>query len=218
MATTWEVLLANIRLDLQDSGTNKKWSDATIYLYTVDAVRDYSIWFPYRVDRYELTLSGSSYPLPADFVDDIYLEVPENRFLEKREDIPGRKYLDTYRPTYYYIDGGNLYLNGSPLSGESVLLTYQALHDVPTDETDTSFSFTIPDADIEMIRLYVRAQIYENVRTKASRLDQYKPGSGRRDDNPLAKETNLLLDSYYEKLARRIGGGAIKLFRPGKVR
>lgn len=221
MTTTWETLLADLRSDLQDTSTTKpKWSDETLWRFTKDGVYDYSVWFPQRKDRVELTLNGSGlyYDLPADFVEEIALENPEGRFLEKREDMPGRKYSDTYRPVHFFIHGQNLYLNGSALTDEGVFLTYHALHEVPTDETDTTFVFTVPDVDLELIRLYARGQIHEQMRGKTSRLDRFDPGSGRRDDNPLAKETNLLLDAYHDKLARRIGGKAIKLYRPGRVK
>jgi len=219
--TTWADLLADLRSDLQDESTTKpKWSDATLYRFTKDGVYDYSIWFPQRKNRVELSLdgTGSYYVLPTDFVEDITLENPLDRFLEKREDIPGRKYADTYRPVNYFVQGQALYLNGTALSDEGVYLTYNALHDVPTSEADTTFVFTVPERDLELIRLYARAMIHEQMRSKTARLDRFDPGSGRRDDNPLAKETNLILDDYREKITRRIGGRAIRLYRPGRVK
>ena len=218
MSITWETLLADLRRALKDTDTKPKWDDDTLYMYTKDAVRDYSVWFPRRVDRTELTLTGESYPLPTDYLEDIALENPLDRFLERREDIPGRKYSDTFRPVHYFINGGSLYLNGSSIVDEGVYLTYFALHDVPTSETDITFDFTIPLVDIELVRLYVRGMIHEQMRSKTARLDRFDPGSGRRDDNPLALETNLLIEEYYSKLARRIGGGAIRLYRPGSVK
>jgi hypothetical protein len=218
MSITWETLLADLRRDLKDTSSKPKWSDEELYMYTVDAVYDYSVWFPQRKDKVELTESSGSYPLPVDYIEDVTLENPEDRFLEKREDIPGRKYSDTLRPVYYYISGGNLYLNGSSLVDDGIYLTYFALHDIPTSETDTTFVFTVPLVDVELLRLYVRGQVHEQMRSKTARLDRFDPGSGRRDDNPLAKETNLLLSSYYDKVARRIGGGSITLYRPGSVR
>ncbi len=49
--TTWAQLLADIRIDLKDTGTTPRWSDAALYLYAKDAIRDYSSYFPLRVTR-----------------------------------------------------------------------------------------------------------------------------------------------------------------------
>ena len=51
---TWSELLADIRADLQDTGTTPRWSDKTLYVYAKDAMRDYSIWFPQRDDALEI--------------------------------------------------------------------------------------------------------------------------------------------------------------------
>jgi hypothetical protein len=215
--TTWAELLADIRTDLQDAGQTPRWSDDLLFMYAKDAIRDYSEWFPRRVDRTALTLSGSSYPLPADFVSDIFVESPVNTFLEKRQERPGTKYstLNT-RPYYYFIDGGNLYLNGSPR--DDVLLTYYATHPVPSAKDDSAFLITVPDSDIELLRLYVKAQVHSQMRGKTSRLDRFEPGSGRRDDNPLLPEYNSLMQEYLSKISERVTGGSIRLYRPGRVR
>ena len=216
--TTWGTLLTNIRNDLQDTASTPRWSNATLYMYTCDAIRDYSVWFPKRVDQASLTLSGTSYPLPADFVEDITVESPVDTFLERRDERPGRRYLAQGKPICYFIEGGNLYLNGTPLTGDLVLLTYFATHPVPTSETQTAFVITIPDRDLELLRLYVKAQVNIQMRGKQARLDRFDAGSGRRDDNPLMPEAINLMQDYYNKIASRITGGVIKLYRPGRTR
>lgn len=218
MSITWADFLSDLRNDLDDTADTPRWSDEQFYVYTKDAVRDYSQYFPKRVDGAELSLAGSAYTLPADYVDTITVECPEDRFLEDREERPGIRYIDKSKPLFYYIEGGSLYLQGTPLDGEAVYITYYALHDIPTSEADNSFIFTVPDRDIELLRIYVKAKIFERQRGKQSRLDSYKPGSGRRDDNPLAPEINTLMMDYQEKIAARIPGGAVRLYRPGRMR
>jgi hypothetical protein len=216
--TTWADFLAEVRLDVQDTGATPRWTDEMLWIYTKDAIRDYSQWFPKRVDRLLIAPVNGVYALPADYVDDVYVECPEDRILERRQEIPGRRYGSITRPLYYHIQGGNLYLNGSPLDGDNLYLTYDAVHPVPASETDTTFVLTVPDADIELIRLYVRAQVHAQMRSKQARLDRFEPGSGRRDDNPLTPEMTNLMADYNSKIALRIKGRAIKLYRVGYAR
>jgi hypothetical protein len=213
MTTTWETLLADIRNDLQDTGTNPRWTDAYLYALTKDSVREYSNYFPRRIDRTTLTLTGSSYPLPSGFVSAINVECPLDTYLTLRHAVPGRAYTSTTL-SHFYISGGNLYLNGD--ADGAVLLTYFAVHSIPEDEDDDDFAFSVPDLDIELIRLYVKAQCHAQMRAKQSRLDRFEQGSGRRDDNPLLPETNLEMQEYYQKIASRLAGGAVMLYYTGR--
>lgn len=214
--TTWGDFLAETRADLDDlSETNPRWSDKLLFIYFKDAVRDYSVWFPKRIDREELTLDSVAYPLPLNFIEDILVECPANTFLEKRRDRPGSVYSSSSRPFYYYIQGGNLYLGS--LSDDPVLLTYFAAHELPTSETDTTFVITIPDADTELIRTFVKAKAYERMRSKQSSLDRFKIGTGSRDDNPVEPEVDNLMLLYREGIADRVKGGAVTLYRPGRT-
>jgi hypothetical protein len=221
--TTWSEFLAEVRADLQDTGTTPRFTDKMIYIYAKDAIRDYSIWFPRRVDQALLTLSGASYPLPTDFISEIQVECPVGTFLERRSERPGTRFPNNKQRVYYFLQGGNLYL--VPLKAP-VYLTYLATHPVPTSETgievdniapipDVLFSLTIPDADIELIRIYVKAKVYTQMRTRQSALDRFKT-SGARDDNPLEPETQDLMEEYHKKIAERISGGYISLYRPGR--
>jgi len=143
--TTWADFLAEVRLDVQDTGATPRWTDEMLWIYTKDAIRDYSQWFPKRVDRLLVAPVDGVYALPADYVDDVYVECPEDRILERRQEIPGRRYGSITRPLYYHIQGGNLYLNGSPLDGDNLYLTYDAVHPVPASETDKTFPTWVLD-------------------------------------------------------------------------
>lgn len=216
--TTWADFLAEVRLDVQDTGATPRWTDEMLWVYTKDAIRDYSQWFPRRVDRLLITPVDGVYALPVDYIADVYVELPIDRFLERRQEIPGRRYGSLTRPLYYYINGGSLYLGGSPLEGDALYLTYDAIHRIPASETDNAFVFTVPDVDLELLRLYVRAQVHSQMRSKQARLDRFDAGSGRRDDNPLTPEmSNIMLD-YQNKINSRLKGKAIKLHRVGYAR
>lgn len=222
---TWASLLADIRADLQDTSDKPRWANDTLYVYAKDALRDYSIWFPRRLDRVELLLDGDKVSLPADFIEDIQVECPLNTLLERRLDRPGVKYRK--HNLYYFIQGGSLYLSGSPLgeggsatgvaNSSGLYLTYLASHPVPASSTDTTFVLTVPDSDVELVRLYVKAKIYGLMRSKTATLDRYKP-VGDRQDNPLQPETEDLWGEYYAKIAQRIPGGVISLYRAGRLK
>ena len=217
---TWGRLLADIRADLQDTSDRPRWSDDTLYVFTKDAVRDYSTWFPRRVDRLEMTLEDGRYPLPLDYIEDIQVECPLDTFLERRLDRPGVKYRRS--SLYYFIQGGSLYLAGAPLgdggTGSSgVYLTYLASHPVPGSVTDPEFIFTVPDSDIELMRLYVKAKVNGQMRQRQAALDRFKP-VGERTDNPLEPEVDNLWGEYYAKIAQRIPGGVISLYRAGRLK
>jgi hypothetical protein len=210
----WEALLADIRADLQDTGPTPRWSDKMLYLYAKDAIRDYSTWFPTRLDRAELLPTAGKFPLPVDFIEDISVECPLDTYLEKRQNRPGVRYPKTEKPLNYYLSGGNLYL-GSPTE-EPVYLSYFATHPVPASELDLTFAITVPDADIELIRLYIKAKVYGQMRSRQSALDRFKVGSSSRDDNPLNPEVEDVMADYWRGIAQRVPGGVIFLYRPGR--
>lgn len=217
--TTWAEFLLDLRTDLQDTSTTQRWSDKILWVYTKDAIRDYSTWFPKRVDRYAMTLVNGVYALPLNFLVEIHVEAPDGNYLEKRQEIPGTKLrkrlVAPIMPFYYFVEGGNLYL-GAP--SDEVHMTYQASRTVPTSETHAAFVFEISDSDLELVRLYVKAKVYEQMRSRTAALDRFKLGSGKRDDNPLAPEVADLMLVYHQKIAERYPGGNIALYRSGRLK
>jgi hypothetical protein len=213
---TWDELLADIRADLQDTGSAPRWSTKMLFLYAKDAVRDYSTWFPARTDRFEILPVDGKHPLPVDYVEDITIECPVNTYLERRTNRPGVKYPRTEKPLSYFISGGSIYLS-SP-TNEAVYLTYFATHPVPVSEDDLTFQFTVPLADVELIRLYVKAKVFGQMRGRQSALDRFKVGTGSRDDNPLNPEVDDVMADYWRGIAQRTPGGVIYLYRPGRFR
>lgn len=218
----WGEMKAVIRTDLKDTDTNPKWADSELYVFWLDAVRDYSMWFPYIPDR--LTMSGSGtgpYPLPSDYMDVIFVEVPEHRFLEERTPRPGVRYpSQSGKPFHWYLLGSNLMLDVAPLDADAVLLTYKAIHSTPSSVNDDTSDITIPDLDHELPRLYVQAKVYGQMRQRQASLDRFKTkvtAGSTREDNPLGPEVETIMDEYYYKIAERIPGGAVRLSRPGRM-
>lgn len=207
----WATFLSALRQDLKDTGATPRWSDELLHTYTVDAVADYSRWLPRRIDRVTLTLTGGVYPLPSDFIRVIAVESPIDAVIEEGDIVPGRR----RSRNAYMLSGGNLYFVQVPAS--DVLLTYYALHPSPANKDDTAFVFTVPAVDLELLRLYIKGKCYEHLRSRTASLDRFKLG-GSRDDNPITPEVDDLLGEYRRKIAERMPGGSITLYRRGRIR
>jgi hypothetical protein len=119
-----------------------------------------------------------------------------------------------YSLLWYWIAGDYLFLNYDPKEGDGVYLSYYALHPVPADKTDAAFVLTVPNADLELIKLFVMAKVQIKVRNDQSRLDRFKITSGSRDDNPMIVETTDFMERYHEGITRRMRGGRIQLYHP----
>lgn len=219
----WGEMKAAIRTDLKDTSANPKWPDSDLYVFWLDAVRDYSMWFPRIPDRLTMTGDGTGpYTLPSDYIDVIFVEVPEDRFLEERTPRPGVRYpSQSGKPFYWYLLGSNLMLDVAPYDADEVLLTYKAIHAIPDSVNDDTSDLTIPDLDHELPRLYVQAKVYGRMRQRQASLDRFKTqvtAGNTRKDNPLGPEVETTMDEYYYKIAERIPGGAVRLSRPGRMR
>jgi len=212
---TWGALLADLRTDLKDTGTTPRWSDATLYLFAKDAVRAYSVDLPNIVFRETLTAADGVFTLPTECIGIISVESSEGVYLERFEPKVGKRVRLSSAIVSYYTSGGKLYLNTTPTNGDTVMMTYKAVYDLPISEEDDDTIINIPIEDEEIVRLFVKAKISEQMRLGQSSLDRFKPGSGARDDNPLLPEHNELMREYHERIAQRLGG-MIPLHRHGR--
>ena len=77
---------------------------------------------------------------------------------------------------------------------------------------------TVPELDIELLKLYVCGKTQVQTRGGQSRLDRFKPGSGSRTDNPIIVEVDDYFARYYAGIAERMGGETIYLHRPARSR
>jgi hypothetical protein len=217
----WGDLLSELRVDIEDTSEAPKFSDKLLYTYLRSAVSDYSQFLPLTREEVELTQDTENpkkFMLPADFIDDISVSCPAGRYLEPRRGRLGTKVAVSSRPLFYHTDSNRyLYLDADP-GEDAVLLSYKALHPIPTSETQVDFLFTIPDANIELIKLYMEGKVNTKVRNSQARLDRFKIGSGSRTDNPMTEEVEDFFDEYRRKLAERVPSQSIILYRPRKYK
>ena len=212
---TWSDLLTDVRVELDDTVEDYKFSDELLFLFCKDAIRDYSQNFPLEVFREELTAVADKFQLPASFLEVGAVEMPLNTYLEEVSRRPGTVVNVPFIQRHYRLVGVYLYTEPSPNDGEVLYLTYSSIHTLPTSADDSTTVMTFPAEDEELIRLFIRAKVVEQQRVKQSSLDRFKLGSGSRDDNPLLPEHNELMREYKGRIAER-SGGIIILYKPGR--
>ena len=236
----WDEFVSNIRTDMNDKSTPPKYSDDLLYVYFRSAIWDVSMYFPRRFDHVTLVVDAADpkkFALPAGFISAILVECPGDNALSQKRVRSGYRRVPSTQPMFYELDGNHLYLDASP-SGATVLLSYYGAHGLPvvvtgeggkksyvSEITETvggvtthlPFTLTVPDRDIELVALYVKALINQKEQSKQSMLDRFKMGSGSREDNPVAPETRNCFAEYNHKLAERTGR-TIFLVRPRKYR
>lgn len=215
---TWATFLAELRTELADpTSVNPRYTDDLLYIYARDGIRDYSQFFPRTVHQQKLvSMEGNvrGYVLPEDVLGIEDVQCPLDTHLQLRQERPGSQVSVTKRLLFYYIIGENLFLNYDPRSeGDGVYLSYYALHPVPTGKADATFSITVPNADLELIKLFVMGKVQIKVRNDQSRLDRFKITSGPRDDNPMLVESVDFMERYHEGITRRMRGGRVQLYR-----
>jgi hypothetical protein len=217
----WGALLEEIRtVDIDDASETPKHPDKNLYAYLRAAIGDYSQFLPLR--KVDVVLAQDlenpkKFALPGDFLSEISVACPANRLLEPRRGRLGANVHPGNRPFFYLIENTTaLYLDTDP--GENdVILTYDAVHPLPTSETDTAFTFTLPLADIELIKLYVVAKVNVKIRNAQSKLDRFKL-AGTRTDNPIEEEVEDFFAEYKSKLSQRIPSKSITLYRPRRYK
>jgi hypothetical protein len=100
------------------------------------------------------------------------VELSQGVYLEPFTPRPGRRFIAQAQATKFFTSGGYLYLDTPPQDGDTVLLCYHAMHALPSSEDDAVTVMTIPAEDEELIRLYVRAKVAEQMRLSQSASDR----------------------------------------------
>ena len=218
----WGDLRTEIRVEIEDMGTTPKYPNALLYTFLRDALADYSQYLPLTKDNVELTAdtgNAMKFALPADFVREISVRCPETRYLEPQRGRLGTRVVrSTGKPLFYRVDGTTwLFLDVDP-GANAVVLEYYARHPLPADEDDDAFELTVPDNDMELLKLYVEAKINTKIRNAQARLDRFKLGSSDRTDNPLTYEVIDFFANYREKLQARIPNLPVMLYRPRRYK
>jgi hypothetical protein len=204
----WDDFVKSIRIDMGDNSTPPKYSNELICSYFRSAIWDVSMYFPLRFDHVALVVSADDakkFALPSNFIEEVMVECPRDTLLSLRRDRPGTKRAPANSPMFYELDGSHLYLDADPGSF-SVLLSYYGVHGLPEGAGDVNSILTVPDRDLELVALYVKALINQRERTRQSSLDRFKLGTGDRLDNPIAPEVEDYFREYRNKVAERSGG------------
>jgi hypothetical protein len=217
----WGALLEELRTQIDDTSETPKFPDKLLYVYVREAVGDYSQFLPLRkvdVALTQDTVNPKKFALPSDFVAEICVSCPADRLLEPRRGRLGVNVHPGNRPFFYLVENKSaLYLDVDP--GENdVILTYDAYHAIPTSETEAAFNFTIPLADMDLIKLYVEGKVNAKIRNSQARLDRFKLGNSDRTDNPMAQEVEDFFADYKTKLAERIPSQSVTLYRPRRYK
>jgi hypothetical protein len=216
----WDALLAEVREDLADTSVTPKFSDQTLYVYLREALADYSQFLP--LEKWDVTLTKDlvnlkKFALPADFLAEILVACPANRFLEPRRGRPGVNVAKTNRPFFYQLAGSYLLMDVEP-GDDAVILSYKAQHPMPATKDDKTFELTVPLIDMELIKLYIKGRANTKLRNDQAKLDRFKIGAGTRTDNPIEEEVENFFDVYRHKIEERTERSAHILHRPRRYK
>jgi hypothetical protein len=161
--TTLLQLADRCQLALNDSGVGT-WPQATVEAWVLDAIRDYSQYFPrVRTSTTTITTPGSTphvFDLPGDFLAVVLVEFPDGEDPPEYLQLRSRTrdgfwdYTGFYdiEPSHDAATAGKLYLSESPTAGEAYTLTWLAPHDTDLDPGDT---ITVPEDHESLLLLYV---------------------------------------------------------------
>jgi len=186
-----------------------------LYLYAKDAIRAYSQDLPKPVHREPIAAINGTYPLPGNFLAVASVQDANGAYLSRYDVRPGTRRNAPARATKFYVSGRALYTDTPPADGEILYVSYSAIHDIPASADDLTSELSIPQEDEELIRIYVKAKVIEQMRTNQSALDRFKQTTGNRQDNPLSPEYKDLYAEFERRIALKMGG-VINLYYPGR--
>ena len=153
--TTRAQMLAIVRQTLADAA---QWPDATLNAWIADAIRDYSAFFPYVVEKiYTFTSAARSFtisaltPTPVEVlrVEFPYGEEPR-RYLSQLP-MSSPRFWDG---PYYEVRGvppNELYIGEEAQVDDRIGVRYNAVHSAPSSDASV---LTLPDRHLEAIRLF----------------------------------------------------------------
>lgn len=173
-------LLTGLRVRLGDL-TGTRWADDELTSYLLDGARDYSKYFPRKREQ-EFTADGASqrYDVPADLIDDQVMIVRlTNPLTLAFEEIPHKQVRRRGSNRYYEVVGEQLVFGFVPETARTVLVRYNATHDIPANGEST-----VPFEDEDLIYAYGMAVAWQRVGGNDAGLSRWKE-EGKRDDSPL---------------------------------
>ena len=143
-----------------------QWPDATLNIWINQAIRDYSLYFPYHQSATVLVESGKAYQtLGATYcpgiIDILKIEFPVGndpptllqRLSRNSPSFPHNNYYDTIGdpPTM-------LYIGPTPAINTNALIAYTVLHTIPTADNSV---LTVPDIHLEALAMFCKWKAIE---------------------------------------------------------
>jgi hypothetical protein len=174
MTYTRQSLRDLCRRRLGDLEVPYKWSDLQVNQWINDAIADYSIHFPRRVElKLDCTLNTHSYALPADCHGLLSVEYPTGQdppeYLRPADRFAAGFYthddLYDFLPSHDQDSPGSLCISADPTAAQDINVIYLADHAYPDDDLD---EITILERHYELILLYVRWAAYQELASSES--------------------------------------------------
>ena len=186
-------LLTGVRLRLNDlSTTSPRWSSDELNAYLVDAARDYSKYFPRKREQ-EFTTDGDDerYDVPSDLIDDQIIKIqlidPET---DTTTEIPHKSLRLRGSTRFWEVVGEELVFGWVPDTGLTVVVRYNAVHDMPDDGPST-----IPTEDEDLIYTYVMATAWQRIGGNDAGLSRWTEDQ-KRNDSPIIPHYVQLWSRY----------------------
>jgi hypothetical protein len=153
--TTRAQMLAIVRETLADT---TQWPDATLEAWIADAIRDYSHFFPYVVEKsYTFVAASRSFtisnlsPTPLEVLRVEYPDGEEPPRYLSRLSMTSDEFWDG---PYYEVRGvppNEIFMGEEAAIDDVVVVRYNAIHTIPSGGSSV---LTIPDRHLEAIRLF----------------------------------------------------------------
>jgi hypothetical protein len=202
--TTLSALADRAQNALSDAGASS-WSQAVIEEFCVEALREYSRYFP-RVMSYSQTITATvqKYTLPDDFIGMVSVEYPADQ--DPPEYLTKRSYL---HPDFWNQDGyydivqrryegkrAELWISESPASNGTARLEYLAYHDLTLASGDT---ITVP---LEHEDILIQHVIYQAWRELGSAEMQNPTNNSALIMSQVESNASMALHKYRELIRR----------------
>ena len=175
-----------VRRRLGDLTSPFTWSDLQLNQWLNDAIADYSLHFPRRLEAsLDCSEGEQAYSLPDGCLEMLNVEYPAGNdppaYLQRGDHrqaaFQRSQDLSDILASGSALSSGSLLLSAVPVSGESITLAYQGLH--PYLEDDSEDPGSGPEEHLELLVLYVRqAVLQELALTAAAASSVSEPGSG----------------------------------------
>jgi hypothetical protein len=201
------------------------WQIVDVIAATNAAIRDYSQNLPRERSATLTVVAGQrEYDLPEDILSPPATAIValywqrvgyERDYLKLVDMQSGRTERISVSGTGkgFSIWGDQLILEDAPVSSDAeypIYLRYRGLHAlVPSDDDDRElFTFSIPEADMNLIYWYAGSLLMAKLEADDSYLRQYAGREDlgiRRDDSPVLKSADWRMKQYQEGMRLRLG-------------